>query len=345
MLQKIAEGKAIIKASTGKITKKLEVFYNPVMKFNRDMSVLLMNSIDKKDMRLALPLAGSGVRGIRFFKELNKKKIKKVYFNDHSDSAVKAIKENLKINKIRSKFEITKKDANLFLLESTGFDYIDIDPFGSPNQFLDSAIKRLARDSILAVTATDTSALCGSHPDACERKYWAKPLHTAEMYEIGLRILIRKVQLVASQYDKALTPIFSYSKDHYMKIFFRCEKSKKNVDSIPKMHGFYKSSGPMWLGQLSDKKLAKKMFDMNKDNGNGKFLGILADELDIVGYYDLHEFCKNNRLAIPKKEELIRLIQKQGYKAAATHFSYTALKSDIKEKELIRLIRQLSLHQ
>ncbi|MCU0373510.1 MAG: ATP-binding protein, partial [Ignavibacteria bacterium] len=42
-----------------------------------------------------------------------------------------------------------------------GFDYIDIDPFGSPCPFLDAAIKRLSRGGILAVTATDTSALAG----------------------------------------------------------------------------------------------------------------------------------------------------------------------------------------
>ena len=58
-----------------KISKELEVFYNPIMKLNRDTSILLLNLIKDKEMQLALPLAGSGIRGIRFLKELKKNKI------------------------------------------------------------------------------------------------------------------------------------------------------------------------------------------------------------------------------------------------------------------------------
>jgi tRNA (guanine26-N2/guanine27-N2)-dimethyltransferase len=345
MLQKITEGKAVIKAGKGKVSKKLDVFYNPVMKFNRDISILILNAVDNKNMQIGLPLEASGVRGIRFFKELKKGKIKKIYFNDYSESAVKAMKENLKLNHIKSKFELTKKDANIFMLESSGFDYIDIDPFGSPNQFLDSAVKRLARGGILAVTATDTSLLCGTYSESCGRKYWAKPMHTSEMYEAGLRILIRKVQLIASQYDKSLIPIFSYSKDHYMRVFFRCEKSKKDADDTISKHGFYKSSGPMWLGPLSDKKIAEKVCRENKSGENRKFLETVRDEPDIVGYYDLHEFCSKNKLEIPRKDELMKALRKHRYAAAQTHFLSTAIKSDIKENDLIRIIRQLFSHQ
>lgn len=32
----------------GKISKDLEVFYNPIMKFNRNISILLLNSFEKK---------------------------------------------------------------------------------------------------------------------------------------------------------------------------------------------------------------------------------------------------------------------------------------------------------
>jgi len=38
------------------------------MKLNRDIAVLLLNSADKEDMQIALPLAGSGIRGIRFLR-------------------------------------------------------------------------------------------------------------------------------------------------------------------------------------------------------------------------------------------------------------------------------------
>ena len=156
----ITEGLAKIRISSEKkISRKLEVFYNPVMKLNRDISIHLLNSVPDEEMQIADPLAGSGVRGIRFLKELKKNKIKNITFNDYKTSNY--IRENLELNKIKN-IEIYGKDANLFLHESTGFDYIDIDPFGTPNPFLDSSILRLSRKGILALTATDTSALSGS---------------------------------------------------------------------------------------------------------------------------------------------------------------------------------------
>ena len=228
----IQEGKATVYVHTGKISKKLPVFYNPVMKHNRDIAILVLNALNRKNMQIALPLAASGVRGVRFGKELRKGIIEKIYINDYSPEAAKLIRKNLALNKVKA--EVSQEDATLFLLKSAGFDYIDIDPFGTPNPFLDAAVKRISRTGVLAVTATDTSSLAGTYEKVCMRKYWAKPLHNELMHEAGIRVLIRKVQMIGSQYEKALVPVFSYFKDHYYRVFFACEKGKKNVDEIIK---------------------------------------------------------------------------------------------------------------
>jgi tRNA (guanine26-N2/guanine27-N2)-dimethyltransferase len=344
MYKTIKEGKALIKVPiVKKISKEMDVFYNPVMKFNRDISVLLLNSIDKTKLNIADPLAGSGIRSIRFLLELKKNKIKTISVNDYSNKAIKSIKNNLSLNKIKTNKNITIKnqDANLFLLNSTGFDYIDIDPFGTPNPYLDSAIRRISREGILAVTATDTSALAGTYPKACLRKYWALPLRNELMHEIGLRILIRKIQLIAAQYNKALTPIFSYFKDHYMRIFLKCEKSKQETDNILKQHRHFENSGPIWKGQLYDKKLVNKMIKNNKIKENEKILNIIQEEskINTIGFYDLHKIAKKHKLKIPKKEELIKKLRKKGYKASSTHFSGVGVKSNIRLGRLLRLLR------
>ena len=176
MTKIIQEGSVhLILSDEKKISKKLPVFYNPVMRLNRDLSVLLLKTLKKKDMRILLPLAASGVRGMRFSKELPKQSIKKINFNDNMDNYEQKLRKQLKKNNLLSdkKITITNTDANLFMLEHLGADYIDIDPFGPPIQFLDAAVKALSRNSILAVTATDTGALAGTFPKACKRKYWA----------------------------------------------------------------------------------------------------------------------------------------------------------------------------
>ena len=335
-MEKIREGSAEIFVSSQKrISKKLPVFYNPSMKLNRDVTVLMLREFPP--MNICDPLAGTGIRAIRFAKEL---KYSSIIANDLSKIAVVLLRKNMKHNKVS--FEVHNQDANIMLLESTGFDFIDLDVFGSPNFVLDTAIKRLSRIGILAVTATDTACLSGTIPKACMRKYWAKPFKNEIMHEIGLRILIRKVQLIGAQYDKALVPIFSYAKEHYMRIFMRCTKGKQYVDAILTKHGMLHEAGPLWLGPLWDKALAAKMYKNATENK--KFLEIIKDEaaIPVIGFYDIHKLVKHYKIkGIPKKELLLVRIKELGYKAAETHFNPEAIRSEIPQKELVKLVRKI----
>ena len=78
----VNEGSARLKIPKAeKISKRMGVFYNPVMSLNRDISVLLLNSINKKNMQIADPLAATGIRSIRFLRELSKKDRKSTRLN------------------------------------------------------------------------------------------------------------------------------------------------------------------------------------------------------------------------------------------------------------------------
>ena len=81
-MQIVKEGLAKIEVPEARvISKDMGVFYNTVMSVNRDISILLLNSIKEKNLQIADVLAASGVRSIRFLKELNKDKIKNIYIN------------------------------------------------------------------------------------------------------------------------------------------------------------------------------------------------------------------------------------------------------------------------
>jgi tRNA (guanine26-N2/guanine27-N2)-dimethyltransferase len=356
----ITENSSKINQYEGKLTKKLPVFYNPLMKLNRDVSILLLNSIPDKNIQMALPLSGSGIRGIRFLKELKKSKIKTIEFNDIKTTD--NIKDNLKLNEFDKdkRIFLHNKDANLFMLESKGFDYIDIDPFGSPNPFLESSIIRLSRNGILAVTATDTAALCGSSPTACKRKYWAKPLRNHFMHETGLRILSRKIQLIGAQYEKALTPIFSMSKDHYFRVFFRCEKGRRKVDLLLKNHkyllyckkclrrkiSFYNTSkcecgqdyefiGPLWIEKLWNYELLVKMIN-NCDTNDRElydFLRIIKEESEI---FEISKDVYKNLMVehYDDKDELVLIAKEDTIQRAVTYFEINDIASILKLKHV-----------
>ncbi|MBS3132607.1 tRNA (guanine(10)-N(2))-dimethyltransferase [Candidatus Woesearchaeota archaeon] len=367
----VTEGKAKIMISgSSKISRKMPVFYNPAMKLDRDVSVLLLKSVKNKRLRIADPLAASGIRSIRFLLELDKSKVKEVVINDSSSSAVANIKSNLRLNKLgkNKKIKVANEEASVFLLKNRPFDYIDIDPFGSPVYFLDSAIKSLSRDGILAVTATDTAALAGTAPKACLRKYWSVPLKNYLMHELGLRILIRRAQLAAASNGKALIPVYSYSKLHYMRVFFRCGNKITDVNKILKQHNFVSYcgtclsaeilstknicsncknkkvviAGPMWSGNLFDSGLAASIYKNDSSSGDN-FLKTISEESKIktLGFYDTHIFSKRFKIRVPKLEAVITVLRENGFMAARTHFSGNGIRSGIGNKEFVRLLRRI----
>ncbi len=373
MEKMIREGKARIIVQDGaKVTRKMPVFYNPAMKLNRDISVLLLESSGGSSLRVADPLAASGIRAMRFLKELGSPKIRVAYVNDGSAAAAASIRNNLELNGISArKAIVSNEEANIFLLKNKPFDYIDIDPFGTPVTFLDSAVKGISRDGILAVTATDTAALSGTARRACLRKYWAFPLKNHLMHELGLRILARRVQLEAASHEKAMVPIYSYAMLHYMRIFFRCSSRVSDVDAVLENQSWISycsnclgaktamagenncsfckgkknaEAGPMWAGRLWDAKLAELISRNNKDEKNSKFLKTISEEAKIpsLGFYDTHVFSRKFGIHVPRLESVIDSLRKAGFIAARTHFSGNGIRTNANPSAFARIIRKLS---
>ena len=359
---------------TDKISKEQSVFYNPAMRLNRDISVLVCKALKPKSF--ADPLCATGIRALRVKKESG---IGRVKLNDYDRDAIEFAKKNAEDNGLECEF--SNEDANIFLLNSTGFDYIDIDPFGSPNPFLQAAVLRASRGGILAVTATDTAPLCGTFSQACQRNYWARPLRTEIMHEVGLRILIRKCQLVATQFEKALIPIVSYSKEHYFRVFFKVIKGKEACDRVILEHsGLYFSTktgeplfdstidagrkkkfshdsfdrryfdavcGPLWSGKILDEKLLNELVYLSKDDENisgetRKLLLMLAGESKVSEYIfiNLHHIVKRNKVHLKKTDAVISEIRMKGFLVEKSHFEDASIKTDMPYMEVLDLLRQ-----
>jgi len=343
----INEGKAILEHHEGVVSKELPVFYNPEMKFNRDLTIHVLNCFDKQDMTLAFPMSGTGVRPLRCILELEQGKIAQVFMNDLSEDAIKHIKKQFKQNNLpwrrlqrKKLIEFSRTEANVFLMNHPPMDYIDLDPFGYPGPFLDTAAKRVKHGGILAVTATDTSALAGTYQKACMRKYLARPKKDGNMHETGLRILIRRVQLAGLTYDKALTPIYSFSKDHYMRVFFKIEQQKEKATNIFKQHVMKGDVGPMWMGKLWDVEFAQKVAAKDKEN---KTIQTIAAEskIDQVGFFNVHGICKKLKLNVPNNKDLFEQVQAKGYKISRTHITPVGVRSDMPEEEFIKLVKSI----
>ncbi|HKZ49661.1 MAG TPA: tRNA (guanine(26)-N(2))-dimethyltransferase [Candidatus Nanoarchaeia archaeon] len=330
-----------------KLDAKAPVFYNPDMRLNRDISILLLKSASPKPQSAVDLLAATGVRGLRIKKEAG---IKRVYINDASPTAFGFIKRNAALNKLSVKVSNLRAHeflATRYKFEDPKFGYVDIDPFGTPVPFLDAGVKATVenRRGIIAVTATDTSALCGTYPEACKRKYGSWPLYNYLMNEIGLRILVKKVQEVGAQYDIALTPIFAHTTRHYMRAYLRAERGADKTDEVLKSIGMFQDAGPMWLCPLYDIKLVEKMRgeslkDKNISEETRHLLYTISQEAPIteIGFYDLAEMKLKQ---VPKITDVIGKLQVKGFAAARTHFSDTGIKTNANDKEFKKILKEV----
>ncbi len=116
-------------------------------------------------------MAGSGVRAVRYTLETSNVAI--VLASDRQPEAAELARETVLLNNVESKVSVIEADAFTLLAKNPRerFDLIDLDPFGSPSPFFESALRATESGGVLAATATDMGPLSGARPRACKRKY------------------------------------------------------------------------------------------------------------------------------------------------------------------------------
>ncbi len=332
--------------SKGPGSKQGVPFYNPSMQLNRDISILVCQQLlDGSKRRLVLldGLAASGIRGVRLANELVGDF--EVMINDWDEKSYNLIEKNIE----KHNFENVKAyNTNLNVLLSEGkFDYIDVDPFGSPACFIDSAIRSIKNGGIIACSATDTAALCGVYPKVCFRRYGSVPFHSLVMKEIGLRILLGFICRVAGVYDKGIQPLLCYSTDHYFRVYVKVyssvSKANQSMNNFKTIYsgeniGLQKTKndiGPMWMGKIGDKKIIAEFLSIVSSkkleckNQIYRLLDVLEEETDgPVFFYTTESIASFLKKSSPKIDILFEKLKKQGYNVYRTHFSSTGFKTD-----------------
>lgn len=363
-----------------KISSEAPVFYNPHMELNRDISILALQTFQKQenqDINICDLFGGSGIRGVRYKNEING--VDHVFINDISETANEYERHNVKLNNLED-IEIFQHDASMFLRMHGGeFDVIDIDPFGTPSPFLDSAGYCSRRNSLLCVTATDTSALCGTYKEPCIRKYNAKPYKSEYCHETGIRILAGFVALTLAKYSKSIEVKLSHSTEHYMRLYIEVKKGSKKSDECLKNIGYIShckhclyreqnkglatstpdicpecgekliQAGPLWLGDIQNAEFISKMIEESEN----KKLNTKEDVLKLLEscrveakspatFYDVHKICKLLKISAPKLDLVFDNLEKEGFEAVKTHFNPLGIKTDAPIEKVKEIINSLS---
>ncbi len=334
------------------------VFYNGQMAFNRDVSVMFFSS-DQVTARTAIDaMSATGARALRIAKEARPD----IHFDicDRDSQAVEFIEENIALNRLENCTAINN-DLRCRLAHEY-YDYVDLDPFGSPVEFIPAALQALKRNGILAITATDTAPLAGTHAKKCLRRYGAIPCRGVFGHEAGLRILMGYVVKEAAKLDKGTVPMLCFYADHFMRLYLRHPQSAHDADAALDQLGFLhfdrvthertvskvdtgKDSGPMWLGPLADKNFLRsiKMPDTLEEKERcPKYMELWAEELDIPYFFENNELSSVAKLSPPRREILMERMKLLGA-ASRTHFSPTGFKSDRSFAEILAAYREIGI--
>uniref|UniRef100_A0A1D1Z3F1 tRNA (guanine(26)-N(2))-dimethyltransferase n=1 Tax=Anthurium amnicola TaxID=1678845 RepID=A0A1D1Z3F1_9ARAE len=133
-----------------------------------------------------------------------------------------------------SKVEAHLADARVYMLTNQReFDVVDLDPYGSPSVFLDSAVQSVADGGMLMCTATDMAVLCGGNGEVCYVKYGSYPLKAKYCHEMALRILLACIESHANRYKRYIVPILSVQMDFYIRVFVRIYTSASTIKNTP----------------------------------------------------------------------------------------------------------------
>ena len=224
------------------------VFYNPAMAGSRTRSVLLFGHAMGEGMLgdgtvYALDgLTASGLRARRWLTELPctiSSRISATIVDLEKEALEWAISSHKKFppSDGAGDFQALQGDLRTEVL-SSGRHWIDIDPYGSPAPFIDSAMQSMARSGVMEVSATDTAALTGSSKTALMRRYGARVRTDCLAHDSGMRVMLSNISRIAARHDRTIEPLLSIWDSHHLRVSFRVIKSVSSANILEEKIGW-----------------------------------------------------------------------------------------------------------
>ena len=356
------------KSLTEVVPPKEPAFFNPKAKLSRDFSIIAYGAFFKKFVgpKIFLEgLSGIGARGLRVANELNPEN---VILNDLNPSGLELAKYSAELNNLKNVEFSENEICRFFSLHSqkgSRASVVDIDPFGSPAQYFDCALRATMHGGMLSCTATDLQVLNGLFPDACKRKYGGVPIRAEYGNEIAIRLILGCLRLVAARLELTIIPLYVESNFHYYRIYVKvhnrpdqnenlgyvmhcqtCGHRKLDLQQISTCElcqSINKIGGPLWIGKIFEKNFIEEMIlensELDFEKSCEKSLNKCLDESEVPGvYFTLDEIASKLKSSPPKLIDAISNLQKMGFKASPTSFSPTGFRTNANIKDIFQTI-------
>ncbi len=348
------------------------VFFNPAGRLNRDVSVGITEAVTGRTF--CDSLAGVGARGLRVANESSRKL--HVTIVDFNPLALKVAEKSARDNSLFGSCEFVKSETNAFLFSRFGrdsrFDFVDVDPFGSPISYVQGAFNAAADGGIVSLTATDTAVLSGVHPGVARRRYLSQPLKNEFKHETGLRILLNACRLIAAMNDIGLEPIAAHSNLHYLRVYVRVAVGPARAESSERYEGFVAScdrcgerfasitpvsrcercgakvvcAGPLWTGPVTDPEViaaAVKVCERyGLDEARETLEGLVGLETFPPYGFSLERISSALKVPGVSRLEVMSRLSSSGYRVMRQPFEKTGIKTDAGYDEVVEAVSAAS---
>lgn len=223
------------------------------------------------------------------------------------------------------------------------YGYVELDPYGSPLEFLPAALGALAEGGLLGVTATDLMVLAGAQPEACRRRYGANPVRGWLGPEGGLRILLATLTRAAADRGLAARVRLAYVLGHHLRAFVQLLPSPAPpplpigllpVDpvSAPPLGG-PPPFGPLWTGPILDPDLLGRLRPPGAAQEPSAFAHLLdrwrgEAEVPVPFAYEPNRVAAAAGLSSPPSlARLLDELRRRGFLAARSHLTASAFRT------------------
>ena len=329
------------------------MFYNPSMAMDRDLGVAFVRAWATARGAPSTGwemMAATGARGLRLIRESGS--FATFTLTEANPAAVEVLRENARG---LAGARVVLGDARK-VPEGSPFDYVDLDPYGTPAPFVPAALSAVGPSGVLAVTATDMTVLAGAQSEACRRRYGSRPVRGRLGPEGGLRILVAFLARAAREQGRRIRPLLCYVRGHHVRAFVQVAESPPGNEPVGTIDpatwtGPYLGSdgpyGPLWLGPLFDRPLVDAL-ETPPDAAEARqvtgFLARLHEEVmvDVPFYYEPNVLASSLSLSEPPSEiALLQGLRGEGYRAARTHARPEGIRTDAPRSEVEAVARRV----
>src|SRR5713226_742405 len=360
-LRRIVEGRTTLFVPSASLTKSepptTPFFFNPAASVNRDISLAITEAVGGRTF--CDSLAGVGARGVRVAHELSRRM--DVTMVDFNASALRVAEKNARANSLK-RCEFVGSEANTFLFSrfrrDSKFDFVDIDPFGTPVPYMQGGFGAAADGAVVSLTATDTAVLCGVYPEVCRRRYSSLPLKNEFKHETALRILLNTCRRIAGMNDMGIEPVAVHSTRHYLRVYARARVGAAQADRSRRQEGFISScercgergssslpmvscdgcgarilsAGPLWRGPLIDPRVITAASNVSRRSnliGGAKALeALLGVEYFPPFSYSVERISSALKVPGVSQSEAMRRLASNGYRVMKQPFEKTGFKTE-----------------